>query len=148
MTDPVFVDTTVPIHRRDAGPGDKRAAPREWVRNLGTHGAARINVQVLNELTRWILKNQPGRRPADIRQEVEAPKVWGAKPLDEEELEVAGAVRDKLGSPWFDRLLVAAARLAGCPYVPTEAMARGAVFEGLILINPFRASPDEVLRRN
>ncbi|GJE15024.1 MULTISPECIES: hypothetical protein [Methylobacterium] len=39
-------------------------------------------------------------------------------------------------------------RDAGCPYVPTEAMARGAVFEGLILINPFRASPDEVLRRN
>jgi predicted nucleic acid-binding protein len=148
MTDRIFVDTDVLIYGRDTKQGDKRVIAQEWVRSLGARGAARINMQVLNELTRWILKNEPGRSLADIQQEIEALKAWGDKPLDEEELEVAWAVRDKLGYQWFDCLLIAAARLAGCRYFLTEDMAHGAVFEGLTLINPFRASPGDVLQRN
>jgi predicted nucleic acid-binding protein len=148
MTDRIFVDTNVLIYGRDSKQGDKRVIAQEWVRSLGARGAARINMQVLNELTRWILKNEPGRSLADIQQEIEALKAWGDKPLDEEELEVAWAVRDKLGYQWFDCLLIAAARLAGCRYFLTEDMAHGAVFEGLTLINPFRASPGDVLQRN
>jgi predicted nucleic acid-binding protein len=147
MTDRIFVDTNVLIYGRDSKQGDKKAVAQEWVRSLGAHGAARINLQVLNELTRWILRNEPGRPLADIQQEIEALKVWGDKPPDEEELEVAWAVRDKLGYQWFDCLLIAAAQLAGCRYFLTEDMAHGAVFDGLTLINPFRTSPDDVLRR-
>ena len=148
MTDQVFVDTNVLIYGRDAKQSDKKATAQEWVRSLGAQGAARINMQVLNELTRWILRNEPRRPLADIQQEIEALKVWGDKPLDEEELEVAWAVRDKLGYQWFDCLLVAAAQLAGCRYFLTEDMTHGTVFEGLTLINPFRASPGDVLQRN
>ncbi|MCJ2089421.1 PIN domain-containing protein [Methylobacterium sp. E-005] len=147
MTERIFVDTNVLIYGRDTKQGDKRIKAQARVRSLGARGAARINMQVLNELTRWILKNEPGRSLADIRQEIEALKAWGDKPLDEEELEVAWAVRDKLGYQWFDCLLLASARLAGCRYFLTEDMAHGAVFDGLTLINPFRTSPDDVLRR-
>ncbi|SEP16964.1 hypothetical protein SAMN02799625_04869 [Methylobacterium sp. UNC300MFChir4.1] len=57
------------------------------------------------------------------------------------------AVRVAPGCRRFDCLPAAAARHVGAAR-STEDGARGVVFAGPILINPFRASPDDALRRN
>ncbi|SDN35253.1 Predicted nucleic acid-binding protein, contains PIN domain [Methylobacterium phyllostachyos] len=145
--EPIFIDTNVLIYARDDRSADKRERARAWLAAITDLGCARTNLQVLNELTRWILKNEPGRSLGDIQNEVETIGAWGARPTDQDDTELAWLVRKNLGYQWFDCLLVAAAQLAGCRYFLTEDMAHGAVFDGLTLINPFRTSPDDVLRR-
>jgi predicted nucleic acid-binding protein len=145
--EPVFVDTNVLVYARDDRNVDKRERARAWLAAITDLGCARTNLQILNELIRWILKNEPERSLRAVQNEVETIGAWGARPIDQDDTELAWLVRKNLGYRWFDCLLVAAAQLAGCRYFLTEDMAHGAVFEGLTPINPFRASPDDVLRR-
>jgi predicted nucleic acid-binding protein len=148
MSDTIFVDTNVLIYVRDNQNADKRERARNWLAAISDAGLARTNLQVLNELTRWILRNEPGRSLFEVQDEVQVIGAWGARPTDQDDTELAWTVRKTYGYQWFDCLLVAAASLAGCRYFLTEDMTHGATFEGLTLINPFRASLDDVLRRN
>lgn len=148
MTDRVFIDTNVLIYGRDTKQAAKRDTAQDWILRLTAQDRACINLQVLNELTRWLLKNEAHRSLADIQEEVDALRLWGDKPLGDDEFALAWRVRESLGYQWFDCLLVAAAHLQGCRYFLTEDMAHGAAFEGMTLINPFRTSPGDVLRRN
>ncbi|MGT2486161.1 PIN domain-containing protein [Methylobacterium oryzae CBMB20] len=145
--EPIFIDTNVLVYARDNRNADKRGRARAWLAVITHVGCARTDLQVLNELTRWILKNEPGRSLRDVRAEVETIGAWGTRLIDQDDAELAWLVRENLGYQWFDCLLVAAAQLAGCRSFLTEDMAHGAVFDGLTLINPFRTSPDDVLRR-
>ncbi|MDP4026720.1 PIN domain-containing protein [Methylobacterium sp. NEAU 140] len=147
MSEPVFIDTNVLVYARDDRNADKRERARAWLAAVTGSGRARTNLQVLNELTRWILKNEPDRPLLDVQDEIESIGVWGARPVDQDDTELAWLVRKCFGYQWFDCLLLAAAQLAGCRYFLTEDMAHGVVFEGMTLINPFRASPDDVLRQ-
>ena len=147
-SDTVFVDTNVLIYARDVRNDEKRERARNWLSAISDAGLARTNLQVLNELTRWVFKNEPGRSVSDVQGEVESIGAWGARPVDQDDVDLAWLARKAYGYQWFDCLLVAAASLAGCRYFLTEDMAHGVVFEGLTLINPFRTSPDDVLRRN
>ncbi|MGV7033356.1 PIN domain-containing protein [Methylobacterium symbioticum] len=148
MTDRVFIDTNVLVYARDGRNADKRHRARGWLAAITDSYSARTNLQVLNELTRWILRNESSRPLGEIQDEIAALRGWGDRPLDGEELDLAWAVRDKLGYQWFDCLLVAAAHVQGCRYFLTEDMAHGASFQGVTLINPFRLSPDELFLRN
>ena len=148
MTDRVFVDTNVLIYARDPRNVAKMQRAQAWVLALGARSLARINLQILNELTRWILKNEPRRPIGDTQAEIAALRVWGADPLSDDEIELAWEARTKLGYQWFDCLLIASAVLQGCRYFLTEDMAREATFVTTTLINPFRISPDELLSRN
>ncbi|GJE54094.1 MULTISPECIES: PIN domain-containing protein [Methylobacterium] len=147
-TDLVFVDTNVLIYARDARNSDKMCCAQAWVLALGARSTARINLQILNELTRWILKNEARRSTEEVQEEMASLAVWGDRPLTQDEVEIAWAVRARLGYQWFDCLLLAAAVVHGCRYLLTEDMAHEAIFESVTLINPFRTSPDELFLRN
>lgn len=147
-TDGVLIDTNVLIYARDRRDAGKRERARAWLATISDAGEARTNLQVLNELTRWILKNEAGRAPREVRSEIDTIGAWGDQSLDQDDVDVAWLVRERLGYQWFDCLLVAGAHNAGCRYFLTEDMAHGTTFEGLTLINPFRAEPAEIIRRN
>ncbi len=148
MSDRVFVDTNVLIYARNARDAGKRARAAAWLLALGSADAAFVNLQVLNELANWILRNERHRPVEDVRDELASLSAWGASPLTDDDVEIAWAVRRHLGYQWFDCLLVAAACNAGCTVFLTEDMTHGANFEDLTFIDPFRTSPDDVLRRN
>ena len=148
MSERVFVDTNVLIYARDRREEGKRERAASWLLSLGSASAARINLQIINELTNWIVRNERHRPLNEVQEELAVLRTWGAKPITDDEVEIAWAVRRHLSYQWFDCLLVASAYNDGCRYFLTEDMTHGATFEGLILINPFRASPDDVLRRN
>ncbi|KQT99054.1 hypothetical protein ASG60_04955 [Methylobacterium sp. Leaf469] len=147
-TDLVFIDTNVLIYARDDRNATKRERARSWLGTVGASGRARTNLQVLNELTRWLLKKESHRSADDIRSDIAALRSWGDRPISEEDVELAWSVRNRLGYQWFDCLLVAGASLAGCRFFLTEDMGHGTVFEGLALIDPFQASPNDVFQRN
>jgi predicted nucleic acid-binding protein len=144
----VFVDTNVLLYARDRKAHDKRAKAQTWLAALAETGRARINLQVINEYTRWVLANEPGRPLKEVRAEYELLRKWGDKPLGDDEVELAWAVRERLGYQWFDCLLIAAARVAGCTYFLTEDMGKGARFDAVTLVHLFDTSPAELLGRN
>ena len=55
-------------------------------------------------------------------------------------LEAGWSVEDRFGLSCWDAPIVAAARIAGCEYLLTEDLQHGAEFEGLQVVNPFRAA--------
>ena len=145
MTGSVFVDTNVLIYARDRRNEAKRERARAWLRALGETGLGVINLQSLNELTRWILANEGRRNLEDVREEIDALRPWGDKPVDDEEVSLAWDIRARLGFQWFDCLLMAAAVRAECRYFLTEDMTEGATFGPVTLIEPFRTAPGDIL---
>jgi predicted nucleic acid-binding protein len=142
----VFVDTNVLIYARDQKDLEKRTKARTWLRMLGEHRCGRVNLQVLNEFARWVLKNESRRPLGEVRAEVDMLRAWGDTLVADEEVELAWAVRQRLGFQWFDCLLLAAARLLGCTHFLTEDMTEGATFETLRLVHPFRTSASDFLQ--
>lgn len=148
MTGRVFVDTNVLIYARDLKAEDKRAKARTWLTALAETGLGQLNLQVLNEFTRWVLAHEHRRSLEDVRKEIEALRPWGDKPLDHDEVELGWAVRKRFGYQWFDCLLIASAQLSGCSYFLSEDMAKGAAFASVTLLHPFDNSPSEILPKH
>ncbi len=143
MTDKVFVDTNVLVYARDLKEDAKREKARAWLATLARSQRLTLNLQVLNELTRWMLRNEPKRPREHTRQEVEALRAYGAAPLDEADVAVAWDVRNALGYQWFDCLLVAYAS-SRCQYFLSEDMGHLARFATLTIIDPFRFAPEDL----
>lgn len=148
MTELVFIDTNVLIYARDRRQAEKRQVARMWLDRLSTTGSARINLQVLNELTQWILANERRDDLAVMREEIDALRTWGEKPLDDDEVDLGWAIRREFGFQWFDCLLMAAACQSGCRYFLTEDMVHRARFDRLTLINPFLSEPSDILPKH
>lgn len=148
MSDLVFVDTNVLIYSRDRRSVEKRERSRAWLSELAERQSIRLNLQILNEMTRWLLANEGGRPLAEIRSEIDVLRRWGDAPLDDDEVALAWTVRRALGYQWFDCLLIAAAQQAGCRFFLTEDMADRARFGAVTLVNPFRASPSDILQQH
>jgi predicted nucleic acid-binding protein len=60
-------------------------------------------------------------------------------------VDAAWGVEDRFGLSWWDALIVAAARVGGCSYLPTADLQEGQVFEGVRVISPFLHEPEAIL---
>lgn len=141
----VFVDTNVLIYVRDKATEEKRHVASSWLRTLSETSRGRVNLQVLNEFTRYILRKEP-RRPLDeVRAEVAAFSAWGDRPVEARDVDRAWEVRRASGFQWFDCLLLASASNDGCDVFLSEDMRDGARFGRLTIVDPFRHDPDHVL---
>jgi predicted nucleic acid-binding protein len=143
----VFVDTNVLIYARDHGAGDKHTVALRWLERLSTTELMLLNLQVLNELTGWMLRK--GRASSAVaRDAVEWLREFGEAPLRSEDVERAWDVRETLGYQWFDCLLVASAANAGCTHFLSEDMGHETRYGSLTIINPFRVDPETILGKN
>lgn len=68
---------------------------------------------------------------------------WRPVQLDEVMLENAWDVQDRFQPSFWDALIVAAARAAGCGYLLTEDLQNGQVLDDLRIVNPFLHQPAE-----
>ena len=143
----VFVDTNVLIYARDPAAGEKNAAAMRWLRILGTQGRLVVNLQVLNELTRWVLRNEQVAIDT-ARQRIDVMRRFGDAALQPFHVAAAWSVREKLGYQWFDCLLIAWASEEGCRYFLSEDMGHETRYGSLTIINPFRVDPDSFLSKN
>lgn len=146
MSSLVFVDTNVLIYARDRRNEEKRERARLWLHELTGRGLVRVDLQVLNELTRWLLATQAAFPLQKVKDEISALQVWGANPIDDDEIQMAWQIRASFGFQWFDCLLLAAAARLGCGFFLTEDMTHQAIFGPLTLVNPFRTGPSELFR--
>lgn len=136
---PVFVDTNVLVYARDAADPAKQERAAAWVRHLWETGTGRLSVQVLQELYVTITKKlRPGLDPEEARAEVRDLLAWRPVSIGPLVLESAWSIEERFGLSFWDALIVAAARSAGCDVLLTEDLQHGAELDGLRVMDPFQ----------
>lgn len=140
MTGPVFVDTNVLIYAVDQAEPAKHLAAREWRAELWKRRYGRISFQVLQEFYAKVTHKWPKARE-QARSEVRDLLAWQPVPIDGGLLEHAWKVQDRFPMSFWDALIVAAAKAAGCQYLLTEDFQEGQDLEGIRILSPFRHQP-------
>jgi len=109
---------------------------------LWNEGTGRVSVQVLHEyyvtMTR---KLDPGLPQEETREDIAALRAWNPLSPDAEILEYAWAVQDRHGLPFWDAMVVAAARRLGCAVLLTEDLQDGQDLDGLLVRSLFTLDP-------
>jgi predicted nucleic acid-binding protein len=142
----VFVDTNVLVYARDASEPDKQPRARAWMDALWRARAGRISVQVIEEYYVTVTtKLDPGLDAEEARSDVRALGAWRPLPLDADLVASAWEVEDRYIFSFWDALVVAAARRAGCRRLLSEDLQAGQDLGELQVVDPFEVTPDEVL---
>jgi predicted nucleic acid-binding protein len=140
MTANVFVDTNVLIYAVDQADLKKQLAAQAWRAWLWETKRGRISFQVLQEFYVNAIKKQPSAL-VEIRKEISDLVTWQPIAVDAGVLARAWIIEDRYGISFWDSLIVAAARVAGCRYLLTEDLQRGQELDGVMVVNPFLSEP-------
>lgn len=142
----VFADTNLLVYARDASEPEKQPLALAWMRALWESRSGRVSVQVLEEYYVTVTaKLEPGLSREEARSDVRDLGAWRPVSLDEELLVSAFDAEDRYGFSFWDVLIVAAAKRAGCRHLLTEDLQDGQDLDGLLVVDPFRHRPDAVL---
>ena len=144
MTALVFVDTNVLIYALDEADQKKHEAARLWRAQLWKSRRGRISYQVLQEFYVKVTQKWPDARE-QVRAEVRDLLAWQPVCANAALLERAWRVQDRYRLSFWDALIVAAAKVASCRYLLTEDLQADQEVDGILIINPFRHSPADLL---
>jgi predicted nucleic acid-binding protein len=141
------IDTNIFVYALDATEPAKQARAREFVNGVfaspeGTIIPWQVAVELLACLRRW---ESAGRMPS---HEVQAQfsdflTVWRLALPTTKLFEASFRVRQRHSLSHWDSLLIAACREAGVTSLYSEDMQHGADYDGVKIINPFAANPNE-----
>jgi len=146
MSELAFVDTNVLVYARDASEPTKGKRARSWLRAVWEMRCGRTSYQVLNEYYVTVTqKLDPGMTAAAARSDVMNLMAWRPVVVDGAAIEGAFEMQDRHALSWWDALVVAAARIAGCHHLLTEDLQDGQRFGDLVVVDPFRNAVEEVL---
>lgn len=145
MTARVFVDTNVLVYQFDARVPEKQVRAQAWLDHLWGAHTGLVSFQVLQEFYSIVTRKlQPGLEPETARKVVRALWAWQPIGVDERMIVTAWADQDRFGLSWWDALIVAAARLAGCSNLLTEDLQHDQDLDGLRVVNPFEVTPQNL----
>ena len=146
MTALVFVDTNVLVYAVDAGAGERHVSARNWMTTLWEREIGRLSIQVLQEFYVTVTRKlRPGLTTAEAQREVRALVAWAPIEISPDVLERAWFIESRYGLSWWDALIVGSAQTLGCRALLTEDLQHGQQFDGLTVISPFRATPNELI---
>jgi predicted nucleic acid-binding protein len=144
MTAPVFVDTNVLIYALDSANPQKQQAAKLWRDELWKSRRGRISFQVLQEFYANVAHRSPAARQ-EAQAEVRTLLAWHPVTVNAEVLEQSWKVQERYRLSFWDSLIVAAAKAASCQYLLTEDLQAGQELDGVVVVNPFRSNPSEIL---
>jgi predicted nucleic acid-binding protein len=138
MTGKHFVDTNLLVYARDDSEPAKRDRAREVMHRLWTSGSGRLSHQVLHEFYVTVTRKlKPGLTRDEAREEVRDLLSWNPVPISASLYECAWEIEERWNLSWWDSLIAASARLAGCSILLSEDMQDGLDLGGLRIVNPF-----------
>lgn len=143
---PVFVDTNVFIYYLDRTDSKKHEAARLWLAELWENRQGRISFQVLQELYSVGAQKWPALK-SEIQSEIEDLFDWHPVVINRQIIEDSWVIQGKYKISFWDSLIVAAAKAASCRYLLTEDLQEGQDLDGVLVVNPLRSSPHEILTR-
>ncbi|HEX3916907.1 MAG TPA: hypothetical protein VHW60_06175 [Caulobacteraceae bacterium] len=124
----------------------KRARCAAWLKVLRDRRLLTLSPQVLNE-TYWVVRRKPEFAPLrlGIRAYLQDYSRWTTAPLKSDTLADSFLIEDRFGARFWDALLLASANAAGCDYFLSEDLNDGQSYGGVVVVNPFRHAPEDVL---
>ncbi|MDP6787057.1 MAG: PIN domain-containing protein [Rhodospirillales bacterium] len=129
-------DSNILVYAADSESGDKHLMAADLLRRAG-NGDCLLTLQALGEFF-YVVTRKAKCDPADAQGMVE---VWRAVfpvfPADEGCLIAAMAAVGDHGLPFWDAMIWAAARRAGCRLLFTEDFQDGRTLGGVTFVNPF-----------
>jgi len=143
MTAPVFVDTNVLIYAVDQLDRKKNEAARDWREQLWKSNLGRTSIQVLQEFYANVVRKWPAVED-DARSEIRDLLKWNPVVIDGTVIERGWKIQDRYQLSFWDSLIVAAAKQAACGYLLTEDLQSGQEIDGLIVVNPFLTTLDQL----
>jgi len=144
MTATVFVDTNVLIYALDPTDPKKHAAAKAWRSELWKSHRGRLSIQVMEEF--YVKAAQKWPKSLDqARSEVRDLLAWHPVPMDYALVELGWKFQDRFQLSFWDSLIVAAAKTAGCRYLLTEDLQSGQNLDGLQVTNPFLTAHSTIL---
>jgi predicted nucleic acid-binding protein len=144
MTAPVFVDSNVFLYAADAADPRKQRVARDWRDELWKSRLGRVSFQVLNEFYVNVVRLKPAASD-EARSEVRDLLAWNPVVVDAAVIERAWKLQDRYKLPYWDSLIVAAAKVAACGFLLTEDLQNGQKLDGVEVVNPFLHNPKSVL---
>ena len=139
---PVFVDTNVLVYARDLSEGSKHEQALAWLEHLWETRSGRLSYQVLQEYYVTVTRKlRPGLPPVDARADVRDLLTWRPVMVQADLLETAWRVEARGDVSFWDALVVAAARSAGCTHLLTEDLGEGRRLGGVTVASPFVHEP-------
>jgi predicted nucleic acid-binding protein len=134
----VAVDSNILSYAEGLGDGGRRDRAAEVTRRLRQTGELHIPAQALGELFR-ALRRKAGRSPADAFAAV---SMWSATSVVEASSVEAFGNAFKLaashGFDIWDALVLSVAAGAGCDMLLSEDIHHGFLWDGCIVVDPFR----------
>jgi predicted nucleic acid-binding protein len=141
----VFVDSNVLLYAHDRSEPEKQAVAHAWLESLWLDRAGCVSQQVLREFY-WNATRKLAR-PLDrtsARDVVRRFASWSASADDAALADEAWKLEDRSQLAWWDALIVASAIQANCRWLLTEDLQDGQRFGSVVVVDPFRHTPDEV----
>lgn len=134
---PVFLDTNILVYAVESGGPDpgKHAVAHE----LAHRSNVTLSTQVLGEFYTAVTHR---RRASPLTHEeaiawIQLWKRHDIRPLTVAHVDLALALRGRFEIHYFDSLVLASARLAGCAIVYSEDLNAGQDYDGVRVENPF-----------
>lgn len=140
----LFLDTNVVICGLDPRDPPKQARALAWLRQAAAANMLTISPQVAAEARSVAV------RKLKINAEDAAKAILGllpfcTAPYGADEVRRALALQARWRLSWWDSLMIASALAAQCTHFITENGQSAPSIDGLKLVDPFVAAPDEVL---
>ena len=140
MTAPIFVDTNVLIYALDSTNPAKQEAAWLWREFLWKTSRGRISFQVIQEFYVNAMRIRP-TAAVETRAEIRNLLDWRPVTVDAAIVESGWKLQDRYRLSFWDALIVAAAKAAGCGYLLTEDLQAGQNLDGVKVLNPFLTEP-------
>jgi len=117
-----------------------------WLEALWRTRSGRVDYQVPHEYYSVVTQRlHRGLDRESARADVRRLLLWEPVPLDGRVTEGAWAIQDRFHCLWWDALIVSAASVARCGYLLTEDLQHAAQLGSVLVIDPFRRGPEDVL---
>jgi len=139
MTEVAFFDTNVLLYLFDLRNEAKRAAAQEIFKHYFSDMRGVMSTQVLQEFYVNVTRKEIGLHPVQARQILT--KYLGLRVITVQPAHILNAIEIqlRLGTSFWDALIVAAAKEAGAAILLSEDFVHGRLYDGIRVVNPFRA---------
>lgn len=137
-----FLDTNVLLYSLDFEPAQPTKAL--IATKILTRTDLVLSVQVLNE---FYVQATHARRPDALPHDMAVRLIekWLRFRIQDNTVAVlqsALAIKDRFRLSYWDAAIIAAAKAARCDQILSEDLTHGQDYDGVVVINPFLASPD------
>ncbi len=140
----ILVDTNVILYVRDGRFPDKQARCAAWLRAASRSAAMVVSPQVAGEHQLNAQRKLRVQR-ADAQLATRQLMAYCARGTEPEDVLRALDIETRWNVAWWDAMHIAYAIGAGCTHFLTEDAQSAPTIDGLRIIDPFRASPEEIL---